>query len=316
MRTREKQHTSPAAPSTNARFTLGFTIATSTAALARCRTTTSSWLHRRTSSGTAPALTAFAAFSDVGSSRPAACSAARSTSTLSDFIFVTSTGIVSLPNASVTLVSGYGGTSGMHACAAMVEGPRSICAHTGQELAVPYYLPYQRTTDMSTLAKSNSTSALLSRPERARVKREVRALFKKYDAASDGFIDQDDLKHLLGDLMGKEPNKIDLLYALKAMDTSDDGRISFDEMVKYWEKMRVGHGGSVYNRLLVKDTVGAPRTSTYDLPPIAFKFGKGAPERLIGTREGVCSADYDAMSCVVHVVAVPCGRGVRASGTS
>ena len=153
---------------------------------------------------------------------------------------------------------------------------------------------------MSTLAKSNSTSALLSRPERARVKREVRALFKKYDAASDGFIDQDDLKHLLGDLMGKEPNKIDLLYALKAMDTSDDGRISFDEMVKYWEK----------------DTVGAPRTSTYDLPPIAFKFGKGAPERLIGTREGVCSAYYDAMSCVVHGVAVPCGRGVRVSGTS
>ena len=49
---------------------------------------------------------------------------------------------------------------------------------------------------------------------------------------------------------------------------------------------QVGHGGSKYNKLLVKDRVGAPRTSTYDLPPIAHKFGKGAAERVVGTREG------------------------------
>jgi hypothetical protein len=71
------------------------------------------------------------------------------------------------------------------------------------------------------------------------------------------------------------------------MDLSGDGKVSFDEMVKFWEAREVGHGGSRYNKLLVKDRVGAPRTSTYDLPPIAHKFGKEGAERVVGTREGV-----------------------------
>lgn len=166
-----------------------------------------------------------------------------------------------------------------------------------------------------------------------------------------------------GDGVGPPSCTNELLFCVcfvQAMDTSADGRISFDEMVKYWEarevrcpeptpqpalgtivstwvpcwwrrrtaragcgpgdarshrcsslqvqplmrvsvlcaccvrlcvraclvSVQVGHGGSKYNKLLVKDRVGAPRTSTYDLPPIAHKFGKGAAERVVGTREG------------------------------
>jgi hypothetical protein len=151
----------------------------------------------------------------------------------------------------------------------------------------------QQAETMASVSAMTATQVLTA-AERRQVRRQVRSVFGRYDAAGDGFVDESDLVNLLRDLTGKEPNKIDLQFALKAMDLSGDGRVSFDEMVKYWEANVVGHGGSKFNKLLVKDRVGAPRTSTYDLPPLTHKFGKPAVEREFGTKESAL-----AVSCVL-----------------
>ena len=142
---------------------------------------------------------------------------------------------------------------------------------------------------------------------RAKVQREVRTAFAKYDKGKDGFIDEDDLTALLTDLQGKPASKTDVLFALKAMDSSGDGRISFGEMCEYWEQLKVGHGGGKFNKLLVKDLVGHTRLSSYDLPPAAFAYGATTRGDDIGAKQGAVSAGLPhEMPPFPHLTAPAC----------
>ena len=134
--------------------------------------------------------------------------------------------------------------------------------------------------------KRTGSAVLEPRPDPAALKREVRAAFSKYDKAGDGFIDEADLSDFITDLQGKKPTKSEVLFVLRGIDASGDGRISFDELYDYWVKAKAGHKGGKLNKLLVRDKVGAVRVSSYDLPPVEHSFGMKNAEQLIGAKEG------------------------------
>ncbi len=137
----------------------------------------------------------------------------------------------------------------------------------------------------STLSQSGA-KVLGETVKRSDIKREVRSVFSKYDVAGDGFIDESDLVAMLRDLNGKEPNKSEVLFALKDMDTSADGKISFDEFLAHWERVRAGHPGARFNKLLVRDKIGVARTSSYDLPPTSHSFGKPNAVQEVSAKDG------------------------------
>jgi EF-hand domain pair/Domain of unknown function (DUF4483) len=136
-----------------------------------------------------------------------------------------------------------------------------------------------------TLSRTGS-AVLETRLDRTQIRREVKDVFARYDRGHDGFIDPEDLKALLRDLNGKEPTQTEVLFVLRGVDVSNDGKISFEEMCDYWERVRAGHGGAKYNKLLVKDRVGTVRTSSYDLPPVDHSFGKKNEDQEFGAKEG------------------------------
>merc|ERR1712217_676905 len=57
----------------------------------------------------------------------------------------------------------------------------------------------------------------------------IREAFRRFDADGSGFIDRNDLKHLVGDSF--EGASLETL--IKAADTDSDGKVSYDEWISY-----------------------------------------------------------------------------------
>lgn len=77
---------------------------------------------------------------------------------------------------------------------------------------------------------------------------------------------------------GKKVHQNDVLFALREIDSSADGRISYAEFKDWFIRAKVGHKGSRYNKLLVRDVVGKSKRSSYDLPSKEFTFGYTVPQ--------------------------------------
>lgn len=134
--------------------------------------------------------------------------------------------------------------------------------------------------------KRTGSAVLASTTTDATLRREVREVFARYDKGGDGSIDEADLTLLLRDLTGKQPTKSEVLFVLRGVDTSADGKISLDEFYEYWRKVKAGHPGGGLNKLLVRDKVGTVRLSSYDLPPANHAFGMKNPEQEFDAKDG------------------------------
>lgn len=65
-------------------------------------------------------------------------------------------------------------------------------------------------------------------------KQELQAAFKKFDADNNGYITTTELSHILS-RMGRHLSRQDVDAMIKSIDTSGDGRISFDEFCKLFD---------------------------------------------------------------------------------
>lgn len=106
----------------------------------------------------------------------------------------------------------------------------------------------------------------------------LRQAFRAIDTDNSGYIEKSELGRLMQSMDPSHTvTQNDVLFALKEIDSSDDGRVSFEEFKVWWIRTTKGHKGSKYNKLLVKDLVGKSRTSSYDLPSKQFTFGYVIP---------------------------------------
>jgi len=113
----------------------------------------------------------------------------------------------------------------------------------------------------------------------------IREAFRAVDTSGNGFIDKSELGDLLTKLEEAKPaserraiHQNDVLFALREIDTSGDGRIAFPEFKAWFLRTNVGHSGHKYNKLLVRDIVGKSKRSSYDLPEKGFTFGYVVPQ--------------------------------------
>lgn len=65
-------------------------------------------------------------------------------------------------------------------------------------------------------------------------KQELQAAFKKFDADNNGYITSSELSHILS-RMGRHLNRNEVDAMIKSIDSSGDGRISFDEFSKLFD---------------------------------------------------------------------------------
>lgn len=108
---------------------------------------------------------------------------------------------------------------------------------------------------------------------------ELRSAFNSIDTSGNGFIDKSELGALLQRVNpGKPVHQNDVLFAMTEIDSSADGRIDYKEFRKWYTRTNVGHKGSSYNKLLVRDVVGRSKRSSYDLPSKDFTFGYTVPQ--------------------------------------
>ena len=65
-------------------------------------------------------------------------------------------------------------------------------------------------------------------------KQELQGAFKKFDADGNGFITTQELSHILT-RMGRHLSQADIEAMIKSLDSSGDGKISFDEFCKLFD---------------------------------------------------------------------------------
>lgn len=65
-------------------------------------------------------------------------------------------------------------------------------------------------------------------------KQELQGAFKKFDADGNGFITTQELNHILT-RMGRHLSQADVEAMIKSLDSSGDGKISFDEFCKLFD---------------------------------------------------------------------------------
>mmetsp|Transcript_24115 Transcript_24115/g.83733 ORF Transcript_24115/g.83733 Transcript_24115/m.83733 type:complete len:253 (-) Transcript_24115:71-829(-) len=107
---------------------------------------------------------------------------------------------------------------------------------------------------------------------------QIRSAFREVDTSNNGYVDKAELGVLLSKLTGRTAHQNDVLFCLREIDTSHDGRISYTEFRDWFIRAKIGHKGSKYNKLLVRDVVGKSKRSSYDLPSKDFTFGYTVPQ--------------------------------------
>jgi len=102
----------------------------------------------------------------------------------------------------------------------------------------------------------------------------IHAIFDKYDRDGSGNLSIGEVRAVMHDL-GRD-NESDL--ALMFVEMNGSARlgqtfVTRDEFTRWWIRKFKGQPGHRLNRLLVRDSLGRPRPSSYKLPPEDFSFG-------------------------------------------